>query len=358
MKLLALLGYPRLDGHTAHMTDLFLQGATAAGAEIRRVHLPTADIHPCLGCYACWTKTPGRCVQADAMAPLLVEFLAADLVLMASPIYAFSVSASTKQFMERTLTILSPGAEIGPDGIEINRWRYPGRGPKRMAGLLVAGRLTPDITQPAIDMLQLYAKEMRMTCSGILVRPEACALRFPQAKPLRMRAILTACERAGAAFVREERIPADFLRAFSGPLLADLPHFVRYSAVFWEHALAQRDECAEAGNKAGDDIRILMYEMARNVNPAATRNVVANLQFIFPDRGWKYLLRIARGACTIEEGETEHPDLLVRCPAALWSAVIQRTIPGSQLAAHPELHLEGDRDLFRRLPRYFPPPAE
>ncbi len=358
MKLLALLGYPRKDGHTSAMTELFLRGAADAGADIRRVHLPSTDIRPCLGCYSCWTKTPGVCVQEDAMTSLLEEFLETDLVLIASPVYAFSVSVSTKLFMERTLTILSPGAEVGPDGIERNRWRYPGRGPKRMAGLLVAGRRTPNIIQPSVDTLQLYAKEMRMTCSGILVRSEACALRFPQAKPLRMRAIHTACERAGAAFVREERIPAEYLRAFAGPLLADLPHFVRYSAVFWEHALACRDECAEAGKRAGDDVRILMYEMARSINPVAVRGVEATLQFDFPDRGWQYVLRIHQGSCTITEGAAENPTLLIRCPAELWSAVIQRTITGSQLAANPALHIEGDRDLFRRLPRYFPPPAE
>ncbi len=358
MKLLALLGYPRTSGHTADMTELFLQGAAAAGADITRVHLPSKDIRPCLGCYACWTKTPGQCVQNDDMAQLLEQFLDTDLVFIASPVYAFSVSASVKIFMERTLAILRPGAEMGPGGIDRNRWRYPGRGPKRMAALLVAGKLTPEISQPAIDTLRLYAQEMRMECAGVLVRPEACALRFPQAKPLRMRAILTACERAGAAFVRQAEIPAEYLQTFSSPLLADVDHFIRYSLVFWEHALAVQDECEEAGKLAGNDIRILMYEMARCANPATIRDLTANLQFSFPDRDWNYVLRIEKGTCTIEEGSVKNPDLLIRCPTNLWAAVIQRTITGPQLAADPALHIEGDYELFRALPRYFPPPAE
>jgi putative NADPH-quinone reductase len=358
VKLLALLGYPRPDGHTARMTNLFLKGAAAAGAKITRVDLPRTDIRPCLGCYGCWTKTPGKCVQTDAMASLLDEFLTTDLVLFASPIYAFSVSCHVKMFMERTLTILAPGAEIGPDGIERNRWRYPGRGPKRMAGLLLAGRRTSNIIQPSVDMLQLYAKEMRMKCSGILVRPESCVLRFPQAKPLRMKTVFTGLERAGAEFVREDRISDHLLADVAAPLLADLPHFVRYSTVFWEHALATRDECDAAGLAAGDDVRILMYEMARYISPGATRNVVATIQFEFPDRGWTYALTIDHGTCSITESGIATPDLLISCPSTLWSAVVQRTITGAQLLVHPDLHLEGDRDLFRRLPRYFPPPAE
>lgn len=358
MELLALLGYPRTDGHTARMTNLFLQGAESAGARVRRVDLPRTGIRSCLGCYRCWTRTPGKCVQDDAMAELLDAFLDADLVLIASPVYAFSVTSYVKIFMERTLPLLSPGAEIGPDGIERNRWRYPGRHPKRIAGLLVSGRRTPDIFRPTVDALTLYAKEMRATCSGIMVRPESSALRFPQAKPIKMKTILTGFERAGVQFVREERISDELLGDVSTPLLSDLPHFVRYSTVFWEHALEIADECDAAGQAAADDVRILMYEMARSVNPATTRDVTATLQFDFPDLGLNYKLTIDRGTCKIAETPAEKPDLLVRCPSSLWSAVVQRKVTGSQLVAHPDLHVKGDMDLFRRLPRYFPPPAE
>ena len=52
------------------------------------------------------------------------------------------------------------------------------------------------------------------------------------------------------------------------------------------------------------------------------------------------------------------PDLLIRCPSALWAAVVQRKIAGVQLMTHPDLHLEGDLGLFKRLPRLFPPPAD
>ncbi len=358
MKLLALLGYPRKHGHTARLTDLFLKGAAAAGAEIQREDLATLDVRPCIGCFACWTQTPGQCSQKDDMDRLLTLFLDADLILIASPVYAFSVSSYIKHFMERTLTILSPGAEIGEDGIERNRWRYPGRGPKRMAAILVAGRKTPEIIQPAIGMLELYAEEMRMECSGILTRSEACALRFPQAKPLRTKAILTGCERAGMDFVNKHRISPTLLTDISAPLLTNLTHFAQYSHVFWEHALVVGDECDAAGRAAGNDVRILIHEMVRNVSPSATSTVTATIQFEFPDQGLTYLVAIRNGTCTLSETTCPAPDLLIRCPTTLWSAVVQRTIAGAQLMTHPDLHLEGDLQLFRRLPRYFPPPNE
>ncbi len=358
MKLLALLGYPRKHGHTARLAELFLKGAASAGAEIQREDLSTLDVRPCLGCYSCWTKNPGKCVQQDEMERLLTLFLETDLVFVASPIYAFSVSSYVKHFMERTLTILSPGAEIGENGIERNRWRYPGRGPKRMAAILVAGRKNPDIIQPTIKMLELWAGAMRMECSGILSRPESCALRFPQAKPLRTKAILTGCERAGIEFVTQPCISETILKEVSAPLLAGLPYFAQYSRIFWEHALEAGDECDAAGEAAGKDVRILIHEMVRNASPTTLQDVTATIQFEFPDKGLAYTVAIRNGTCSLTESACPSPTLLIRCPSSLWSAVVQRTIAGAQLMAHPDLHLEGDTQLFRRLPRYFPPPSD
>lgn len=357
MKLLALLGYPRQNGHTARMTELFLKGAATAGAEIRRADLASLDVRPCLGCYDCWTETPGRCIQQDDMADLLEQFLVADLVLIASPVYSYAVSSYVKHFLERTLTLMSPGTEIGPGGIEHNKWRYPGRGPKRMAAILVAALKSPAILRPSVETLELYATAMRMECSGILTRPESCALRFPQARPFAMKAILTAFERAGAEFVRSPRIPEDLLAGAATPLLEDLPHLVRYSEVFWEHAVEIHDECEAVGEAAGKDVRILIYEMARTANPAAIRGVKASIQLEFPDKNLVYSLFIRDGQVRVQESASPDADLSIRCPSALWVAVKQRTLPGAQLMSHPEVKLEGDLSLFRNLARYFPPPT-
>lgn len=358
MKLLALLGYPRTQGHTAHMTDLFLSGAADAGADIQRVDLTTIDLRACRGCFTCWTGTPGRCVQIDAMAPLLDDFLAADAVLIASPVYAFSVTSAVKRFMERTLPLIQPGVELTPDGVEHNLWRHPGRGPRRFAGLLVAGMKSPGLLRPAAETLRLYAGEMRMKCSGILIRAESCALRFPQAKPVRMKAILTAVEKAGGEFVRQERLSDEVLRDVASPLVADLDHFIHYSAVYWEHALAHGGEGEAAGHDAAGDVRILMCEMARSVSPVTTRDVIADIQFVFPDRDWAFRLSVRNGTCSITEGGNGSADLTIRCPTAVWAQVIQRKMTGPQALARPDFHLEGDTSLFRKLPRYFPPSAD
>jgi len=59
MKILALQGSPRPKKYTQMVLDKFLEGAASKGAECETIHLAGQKIHPCIGCYSCWYKTPG-----------------------------------------------------------------------------------------------------------------------------------------------------------------------------------------------------------------------------------------------------------------------------------------------------------
>ena len=62
MKILAIQGSPRgKEGNTEIILNEFLSGAVSAGAKAETVYLKQKKIKPCLGCYTCWTKTPGVC---------------------------------------------------------------------------------------------------------------------------------------------------------------------------------------------------------------------------------------------------------------------------------------------------------
>lgn len=359
MRLLALLGYPRADGHTARMTDLFLAGAVEAGAEVQSVNVAEAEIRPCLGCYCCWLQTPGVCVHADAMPGILRDYLAADLLLAASPLYAYSISSHLKRVLERTLPLMAPGVEApATGGLERNRLRYPGQGPRRMAGLLVGGLKSLESFEPAAGTLRLYAASFGLACAGILLRPESYLLQFPAAKPRRFKVIESAFRRAGLEFVRQERLEDDTIREAAEPLAADLEHFARYADVYWEHAAARPDDLPAAGVAALEDLRILIREMARNVSPAATRGVTAELQFEFPDRDWVFVLTVQDGTCRFRQGRSDRADLTITCPSVLWADVLRRRVSGGKALAHPECRVTGDRTLLRRLERWFPPPSD
>jgi hypothetical protein len=121
MHILALNSSPRgpEESKTELVLQKFLEGARRAGATADTLYLRNYRIRHCLGCFGCWFKTPGRCVQADDMTGELYDrFLAADLVVLASPLYHYTLNARMKAFVERTLPMIKPdfvnrGAKTG-----------------------------------------------------------------------------------------------------------------------------------------------------------------------------------------------------------------------------------------------------
>ena len=88
MKVLALNSSPRKGGQskTELMLTHLVNGMRDAGADVQTVHLREKTVHNCLGCFACWTKTPGTCMQKDDMTKeFYPKWLASDLAVYATP---------------------------------------------------------------------------------------------------------------------------------------------------------------------------------------------------------------------------------------------------------------------------------
>lgn len=107
MKVLALLGSPRKKGNTALLLDEYLRGMrdSGKGAEITKVFLHEKDIRSCSSCETCRKVTIGQCAVKDDMQELYPLFCEADMVIYASPVYWWSVSAQLKAFMDRCYAI-------------------------------------------------------------------------------------------------------------------------------------------------------------------------------------------------------------------------------------------------------------
>ena len=97
MKVLALNSSPRGKGEskTGLLLDALVTGMREAGADVEVVQLRGKTIRNCIGCFTCWTKTPGQCVHKDDMSlELYPKWLDADLAVYASPLYYFTVNAT------------------------------------------------------------------------------------------------------------------------------------------------------------------------------------------------------------------------------------------------------------------------
>ena len=115
MKVLALNSSPRGGGQskTELMLNCLVRGMREAGAEVEVVALREKTIKNCIGCLACFTKTPGICIHKDDMTnELFPKWLESDLVVYATPLYNYAMNATMKAFLERTLPSVEPFFEI------------------------------------------------------------------------------------------------------------------------------------------------------------------------------------------------------------------------------------------------------
>jgi multimeric flavodoxin WrbA len=98
-KMIAIYGSPRRRGNTALLLQKAVQGARETGDVVEEVILRDLKMSPCLEIYGC--KKTGRCVIRDDFQELYDQVLASKGIMLASPIFFYTVSAHTKIFMDR-----------------------------------------------------------------------------------------------------------------------------------------------------------------------------------------------------------------------------------------------------------------
>lgn len=99
MKILAIYGSPRREGNTSLLLKQAVAGARQAGAEVEEVVLRDLRMSPCLELYGC--KKDGRCIIRDDFQRVYDQLLACQALMLASPIFFYTVSAHTKILMDR-----------------------------------------------------------------------------------------------------------------------------------------------------------------------------------------------------------------------------------------------------------------
>ena len=97
---LILAGSPRKKGNSAALCRMFAQGAEEAGSKVETIFLRDKKIGFCLACYHC-RDHGGVCAIKDDMAEILDKMNAADVIVMASPVYFYSVDAQMKALIDR-----------------------------------------------------------------------------------------------------------------------------------------------------------------------------------------------------------------------------------------------------------------
>lgn len=101
-KVLILSGSPRKGGNSDILCDEFMKGAADSGNEVEKIRVAAKKIAPCSGCYYC-SDHGGACAHKDDMAEILQKMIDADVLVLASPVYFYSVDAQLKAVIDRTV---------------------------------------------------------------------------------------------------------------------------------------------------------------------------------------------------------------------------------------------------------------
>ncbi len=99
MKVLGIMGSPRIKGNTDLLLNEALKGARSRGAEVEKIIVDKLKIAPCKEYYGCLKD--GNCVIRDDMDSLYPRILDADAVIVASPIFFYTVSAQLMLLISR-----------------------------------------------------------------------------------------------------------------------------------------------------------------------------------------------------------------------------------------------------------------
>lgn len=99
MKIFVAESSPHKQGSSNLLAERFIKGALENGHEVTVFDAAHADMHPCLGCDHCAMQGP--CIQNDDMERQKAKILEADMLVLVTPLYYFSVSAQLKMFIDR-----------------------------------------------------------------------------------------------------------------------------------------------------------------------------------------------------------------------------------------------------------------
>jgi multimeric flavodoxin WrbA/putative sterol carrier protein len=352
IKILAVQGSPRpKSSNTDILLQKFLRGAKIQGAETETVYLKEKNIHPCIGCYTCWTKTPGICVFKDDMPGLLEKIRDCSILVYATPLYNYSMTAYLKIFQERSLPLLDP--HLIKEG-EV--YRHPQRYPNNRKMVLVSTCGFPEISH--FDALRHIFRKIEkaggVPLVGELLVPAAeMALRQAFMKE-KSKVILEAAYRAGVEVVRDGKVSPDTEGQVQKALVN--PDEVAEGANMWWDSMLQgitRGNASEAGKRV-EDIRLVLLGMSRRFNPQAAGDLKTAIQFeVTGKQPGNWFLTIADGKCTYQEGRAATSSLTIKTPSEVWLAIANKELDGAKAFMEGKYTASGDLGLMMKIKIYF-----
>ncbi|MFA6222237.1 MAG: flavodoxin family protein [Desulfomonilaceae bacterium] len=239
MKILVVNASPRMEsGNTQIILTPFLIGAKEGGASVDIANLARKKITPCIGCFSCYAKTPGKCIHDDEMRLLSERVKAADMLVLATPVYIDGMPALAKKFIDRLVTFMDP--HFVTDGARVShslRWKFP----KKMFLISVCGFPGLRNFDPLVLHFERICENFHSEFGGALLRPAIFSVLFTKKYPEKVKAVLDAVRLAGFELLTNGSVSTKTSEDASKDICSS-EELIRTANSYWDRELAQTSE--------------------------------------------------------------------------------------------------------------------
>ena len=353
MKVLALNSSPRGDGQskTELLLTSLIEGMRIARADVEVVDLRKKNIKNCIGCFSCWTKTPGKCILKDDMSEeLFTKWAEVDFTVYATPLYHFTLNATMKTFVERTLPMLHPFFEIH-DGKTHHPLRIE---PPKTVFLSVAG-FPEDVVfhQLSSWVKHVFGKNL----IAEIYRPSAELLTVPFCSE-KAKDILDATRQAGQELIESNQISQECMARITQPIMGSKETGAILTNLMWKTCIAAGMTPKEFEGSGliprPDSIESFMIIMPMGFNQAKAGTTKATLQFSFSGsvEGTCHFA-IENGTIRSFHGEASNADLTILTPFDVWMDIMTGKVDGQQMFMAQKYKATGDFSLLMKMNQLF-----
>lgn len=340
MHILLINGSPKGDrSNTLHLSNAFIEGISAGREDtlVRRLDISRMNIRPCLGCFSCWKRTPGKCCISDDMSTVLEALLWADITIWSFPLYYFSLPGKLKTVIDRQLPLTLPFMVSGAEGGG-HPSRYDMRG-KRTVLVSTCGFYTPksnyDSVTAQFDRICGKGNYTTLFCGEgeLFGVPELSA---------RTGEYLQIVRRAGQEYANGG-ISGDTVQALS-QLLYPRDVFERMADASWG--------VSPTGEKE-DAALVFTRQMAALYHPQCYPGHEIRLDMDYTDIGKRYRILLGETGSRVEETFSGDPTTVIHTPFSVWQAIAAGELEGSAALMQHLYSVDGDFDIMLKWDDYF-----
>ena len=352
MKVLALNSSSRTGdvSKTEIILGDLLQGMREAGAEVEVVELRRKKIRYCIGCFTCWTKTPGVCIHKDDMTrDIFPKYRDSDLVVLATPLFHYTVNAIMKTFIERTLPIALPFFEK-QGGATRHPYRHK---PPPVVVLSVAGFPEDSV----FDALKYYVRFLFQDHLAAEIYRTSSEMFLHSTGSRKVSGVREALIQGGRELVHSMKISPETLQRIHKPITA-FAEMAPLGNLMWQTCIDEGVTLGEAQKKKliprpdSIDNFLMLMRFAFKARKAA--NVKMTVQFHFSGQaaGDCYFI-VENGTFRTGVGAVDRPDLIIESPFGLWMDIMTQKADGQKLFMEQKYSARGDISALMRFKELF-----